>query len=321
MTIDWEGYLDYLVNIRLINIEGDNFNTYKSRFLVWQKHFEKIAFTLDNCERFKSHLKLHDYANSTVNNYVKLMRSIADYLKWGRVIDIDTYESIKSIRYLDERRLKEIDILSPQEIKKIATVRMEYGQWPVFLNYKWKVIFYTLGLGMRIGELCNIRWEDINNDSITITSGKTVNAVRKIAIPEKLYNMISKVPHYPHGYVFGSHKGQLQDATVRIELKRRLSKIGITKHITPHTFRYSYITNELSRDVPLDVVMSNVGHSDPKVTLRYKKTSFVEKKKAIESNPLYSSNTYEKIKEVLHNRIDSVHNKEKLKAISQLLIT
>ena len=50
----------------------------------------------------------------------------------------------------------------------------------------------------------------------------------------------------------------------------RLAKgAGITKHISPHSLRHSFITAALDAGVPLRDVQIAAGHSDPRTTTRY----------------------------------------------------
>ena len=50
----------------------------------------------------------------------------------------------------------------------------------------------------------------------------------------------------------------------------RLAKAaGITKHISPHSLRHSFITAALDAGVPLRDVQIAARHSDPRTTTRY----------------------------------------------------
>ena len=52
--------------------------------------------------------------------------------------------------------------------------------------------------------------------------------------------------------------------------KPRLAKrAGITKHISPHSLRHSFITAALDAGVPLRDVQIAARHADPRTTTRY----------------------------------------------------
>ena len=50
----------------------------------------------------------------------------------------------------------------------------------------------------------------------------------------------------------------------------RLAKTaGVTKHISPHSLRHSFITAALDAGVPLRDVQIAARHADPRTTMRY----------------------------------------------------
>ena len=57
---------------------------------------------------------------------------------------------------------------------------------------------------------------------------------------------------------------------IRDRLVRRISRrAGITKRITPHSLRHSFITAALDAGVPLRDVQIAARHADPRTTTRY----------------------------------------------------
>jgi hypothetical protein len=51
--------------------------------------------------------------------------------------------------------------------------------------------------------------------------------------------------------------------------KRLARKAGITKRISPHSLRHSFITAALDAGVPLRDVQEAASHADPRTTMRY----------------------------------------------------
>lgn len=52
-------------------------------------------------------------------------------------------------------------------------------------------------------------------------------------------------------------------------VKRLTKRAGITKRISPHSLRHSFITAALDAGVPLGDVQEAASHADPRTTMRY----------------------------------------------------
>ncbi|MCA1693853.1 MAG: tyrosine-type recombinase/integrase, partial [Actinobacteria bacterium] len=74
----------------------------------------------------------------------------------------------------------------------------------------------------------------------------------------------------PAGPVLLSPSGQRLDRHGATRIVRRVArKAGITKHISPHSLRHSFITAALDAGVPLRDVQIAARHADPRTTTRY----------------------------------------------------
>ena len=54
-------------------------------------------------------------------------------------------------------------------------------------------------------------------------------------------------------------------------VKRLARRAGITKRISPHSLRHSFITAALDAGVPLRDVQEAASHADPRTTMRYER--------------------------------------------------
>ncbi len=67
-----------------------------------------------------------------------------------------------------------------------------------------------------------------------------------------------------------SRSGERLDRHGATRIVRRVArKAGITKHISPHSLRHSFITAALDAGVPLRDVQIAARHADPRTTTRY----------------------------------------------------
>ena len=72
------------------------------------------------------------------------------------------------------------------------------------------------------------------------------------------------------GPIFVGAKGGRMDRYAADRMVKRLARrAGITKRISPHSLRHSFITAALDAGVPLRDVQEAASHADPRTTMRY----------------------------------------------------
>jgi site-specific recombinase XerD len=72
------------------------------------------------------------------------------------------------------------------------------------------------------------------------------------------------------GPIFTSVDGRRMDRSAADRTVKRLARrAGITKRISPHSLRHSFITAALDAGVPLRDVQEAASHADPRTTMRY----------------------------------------------------
>lgn len=133
--------------------------------------------------------------------------------------------------------------------------------------------------GLRIDELCNLRWDGITNNNIKVV-GKG-DKERVIPVTEATVRMLAGLPKSSE-YVYTSGKTgtKLSDRTIRGRLTRICKRIGI-QHVTPHMFRHSFATHMLDNGVDIRTIQSLLGHQRVSTTEVYTKVSKGLKESAI----------------------------------------
>lgn len=152
----------------------------------------------------------------------------------------------------------------------------------------YKAFFCALYLtGARKGELLATTWEDwdltnkilninktltkkVYNEKYIITSPKTHSSIRKISLPDKLVNMMTKLKDYfikndLSGFVFFG-KSPLADSSIGKVLNNTCKKINL-KPIRIHDFRHSHASYLLGNGISVVAVSKRLGHSNVKQTL------------------------------------------------------
>ncbi|MDY4823230.1 MAG: tyrosine-type recombinase/integrase [Candidatus Onthovivens sp.] len=169
------------------------------------------------------------------------------------------------------------------------------------------IILIALMCGLRLGEAMALTEKDINfNDStininksvrnawtgernkkgkktreFEVTIPKTKASIREVPLPGMLVpilkstilkNKENKIKlgecYYDGGLIFCNENGTYIDSKKPTRhLKAALKKAGIDTDLHYHSLRHIFITNCISKDIPIKTVMDWVGHSDIKMTM------------------------------------------------------
>lgn len=162
-------------------------------------------------------------------------------------------------------------------------------------------IFMTLAYtGMRVGELCALKWKDIDTINNTIRIYKTYynpdnNTVkyelltpktkasrRTIEVDENVIRLLKQHKAEQNQFILRMptwHKESFvitkilkypgyPETVKQIEsfMKQVLRKTGVNKHLTPHSLRHTHISLLAEAGASLEEIMDRVGHVDDSTT-------------------------------------------------------
>lgn len=165
-------------------------------------------------------------------------------------------------------------------------------------------ILLALYTGLRIGELCALKWEDISNTTIHICKTmqrlknaegasevmilppKTNSSDRIIPIPAALKEIIER-KRRKSGYVLARPNEKFTEPRLlQNKFAKCLADCGIEK-AGFHTLRHTFATRCIESGVDVKTLSELLGHSDVKTTLnRYVHSSFDLKQKSVDRLPL-----------------------------------
>lgn len=172
-----------------------------------------------------------------------------DFISSNKVSFVEVGKKIKIL----ERKIftkEEIGILW----KNINSAE-EYCQY----IYIVLILLYT---GMRIGELQNLKNEDIDleNRIIKIKASKTEAGVRVIPISSKIYDLVKKHVNLEQEYfVKGDTTLKLSYSTFKPRFQKLLKKLGIQEH-TIHDTRHTFATMLNNADANSTTITKLIGH-------------------------------------------------------------
>ena len=191
-------------------------------------------------------------------------------------------------------------ILSDREIKKLERYCLE-------LNTLRSIgIIICLNTGLRIGEVCALKWENIDLDrreiyikktlqrvycdkalkktEIIVDTPKTQTSIRTIPISNKLYEVLIPLKNKYKSEEFfltGSEKS-IEPKAYRNVFKDYLKKTKIKSHRF-HILRHTFATKCIENGMDIKSLSEILGHSSVEITLnKYVHSSYKVKKKYLE---------------------------------------
>jgi integrase len=148
-------------------------------------------------------------------------------------------------------------------------------------------ILATLTLaGLRIGELIELRWRDVNlaDGRLTVGASKTDAGMRRIdllpLLAGELRALRAKVKPESHDRVFPTQEGgPMNPSNVRNrvltkaveranELLEKAEATPLPENLTPHKLRHTFASLLVALGTDPGAVMDQLGHTDPTFTLR-----------------------------------------------------
>lgn len=201
------------------------------------------------------------------------LRSFYGFLKLDGFIESDPTELIGSPKI----GMRLPDVLTLQEIDDIINV-IDLSKREGQRNRAIIEVLYSCGL--RVSELCGLRMSDLyfKEQFIRVTGkGDKQRLVpissRAIAELEAYFIDRNAIPIKRgfEDYVFISErlKKPLSRIMVFCIIKELVALVGITKNVSPHTFRHSFATHLLEGGANLRVIQAMLGHESISTTEIY----------------------------------------------------
>lgn len=134
-----------------------------------------------------------------------------------------------------------------------------------------------LATGVRISELVNMKWEDIDMAKKTIQVFGKGSKYRKVFFNSKTKVSLLRYKLVRPGdseYVFVSERypyNVIQKGGVHLVIKRLAKHSGITTHVSAHVLRHTFATRALAKGVSLEKLKEMLGHESCDTTLVYAK--------------------------------------------------
>lgn len=236
---------------------------------------------------------LEELSTKTVRDVLCILKSVLYYVneEYGSDIKVKKIQSPKLIQ-------EKIEILSNREIGKLERACIKEN------SFKSMGIIICLNTGLRIGEICALKWENINlerktihvkqtlqrvydkeahKSKVLIDVPKTEKSIRTIPISSKLYEILKDIKYNGNDENFlltGDKKKYIEPRNYQKYYKNLLKQCRIKSykfHILRHTFASKCV--EVGMDVKS--LSEILGHASVEITLNKYVHSNLKTKKNI----------------------------------------
>lgn len=261
-------------------------------YILWLNGFNCLEVDFEKLREYLYFIQRFEYKKTTLARKIASIRTFYKFLFRERYIDSNPAISLSA-----PKRPKPLPkFLTPNEVEQILNnVNIETPA-----GFRNRVILELLwATGMRVSELSNLNFEDLNLDEneirvfgkgakeriVLITDRaknylkQYINIARNLIAPDFEINTEEKSP------VFINNTGfRLQNKTIRNVINSIVEKIELPKHVTPHVFRHSFATKLIENGADLRVVQELLGHSGISNTQIYTHVSMKHMKDVYEAS-------------------------------------
>ncbi|RPI17167.1 MAG: site-specific integrase [Ignavibacteriae bacterium] len=277
---------------------------------IGDKELRKIIFI--DMDKFKGALARVMKKNS-VNIYLRTLKAVFNFCKKAGIIYENPMSGINMFKIEEKERL----CFETEDIKRL-TECME-------IPYLERMVRFNLETGVRIGELLNIQWDDIdfrrNELKIRNKDNFKTKTNHEHVIPLS-YNMLALLNRNPYigdknavmqqqlpfngtdcnvleldfrkniNYVFGKIDGtRYSTGYISKSFKQKITKAGFGDKYHFHCLRHTALTNMANEGISSFMIKEIAGHKNIKTTESYVHPSMAAMRKSLE-NTNYSGLTY-----------------------------
>ena len=189
--------------------------------------------------------------------------------------------SLKNV-VLPKAERKQVEKISDTEQKKLVSYLKANMSLTAF------GILLSLFMGLRIGELCGLKWEDIDfrnkilhirrtvqrissangnrKTKIVISTPKSATSLRDIAIPDALMKYFEMFRDEADYFILSGADKPVEPRTMQYRYKKILQSAEVENH-NYHKLRHTFATNSAEKGFNVKALSAVLGHSSVILTL------------------------------------------------------
>ncbi|MEM2924774.1 MAG: tyrosine-type recombinase/integrase [Methanocellales archaeon] len=215
----------------------------------------KTATKLD-IVNFLSHLYNKNLKKSSISTYQRIIKSFYGYLYNNNLIPENPCRNLYNVKPEQKAPI----YLTLEEVELLFNAAK---------NPRDRLIFQILyATGLRVSELINIRYRDIDFKNCTIKVFGKGSRERYVLARQELLDEIKR-------YCEENKKSDMDKLfnitarAIELNIKRAATQAGIKKEVTPHKLRHSFATHMLQMGADIRAIQKLLGHSSLNTTQIY----------------------------------------------------
>lgn len=218
-------------------------------------------------------------SSKSVTGIISVMKSVFEY-----AVQVKKYSVISLNGISVKQSPKKLRILSVNEQQRLCDYLFDHFD---LCNFGIILCLYT---GLRIGEVCALKWEDVIFDEhvlyihqtmqrlqttstgasktqVMTTSPKSECSMRKIPIPDKLYDLMIRYKQSGRTYFLtGMDEKYIEPRTMQNRFKKAMQACEI-ENASFHTLRHTFATRCVELGFDLKSLSEILGHANVNITL------------------------------------------------------
>lgn len=268
----WEAEKEYLLEIKVRKYTAKTQRGYRNNLDVWCRFAEEKGYAVEDfCKpTLKEFIGALDGRKGTYIN--SLLRTVKSLLTYCSEQGYTTYRPKNNWLWVKEEKAV-VAAFEPKQIKAL----LNNCKGNDFLSVRDRAIITMLfETGIRCGELCDLRVEDIHEDYLLIHGKNHKQRIVPITAPlskamvkysrcrESRYRYKSPEPEY-----FLSYRGRkLTVAAVEVIMKGYGNGVEGVR-LSPHTCRHTFAQQQVKMGTDLYTISRLLGHENIGITQTY----------------------------------------------------
>jgi len=257
----------FIAHLKSLNRSSNTIVAYKGDLNQLLNFLEEKSIDLidqidtEAIEEFKKFLNKEDYTPKSVSRKLNSVKSLFRFLVEEGIIDKDISRPVKHPKV----KTNLPRVLKPMEYRALRDVCRQDKR-------TLAIVELMLQVGLRISEVANLRLDDIGSKELIIREYES-HSQRQVplnsAAAKAINDYLEERQNSKSKFLFITKTGrQLLVRNIRSILNRYFEKSGLTD-VKVNDLRNTFIVEQLSAGVPLDIISRIVGHKRLSTTERY----------------------------------------------------
>lgn len=233
----------------------------------------------DIFKEYLGYLYKSSLSKKSIARHISSLKAFFKFLKRNDFLENDAISLIQSPKL--NRKLP--DIYSEGNIKSLLEIRED----DFFETRNIAILEMLYASGLRISELTGLNIDNVDLEEKQVRVKGKGSKERVVPFHERCSNSLEdylckrerKVDALQKAFFISIRGHRISDSQVRKMLKKRLQKLGLPSHLTPHGIRHSFATHMLEKGADLRTLQELLGHVDMSSTQVYTHLSRMTLKK------------------------------------------